>query len=129
MSKIWCRIGNLYKTWRWWLACLECPLAGLMLRDSALLHAELSQPTPTKNSQNIVDLHWTLQLLFSLRIFLVQKFQIVREFRFLIHWVFGSSLTPYFWSCNEPTIYSHRHLYLQINATSQSFHSRKEPTS
>ena len=54
-----CRIGNLNKMW-WWLACLECPLAGLMLRDSALLHAELSQPTPTKISQNIVDLHWTL---------------------------------------------------------------------
>ena len=62
-----------------WLACVECPLAGLMLRDSALLHAD----PPTKNLQIMKNCRFALgrqQLLFSLGIFLVEKFQIIREF-------------------------------------------------
>ena len=55
--------------------------------------------------------------------------QIPDHQRILNHWVFGASLTLYFRSCSEPTIYSNWHLYLQINAKSQSFCSEKETTS
>ena len=115
-SKNWQRISNLNKMWyKWWLACVECSLAGLMLRDSA--HSLL----PSRPAHQKLTDHEKLQICTqpSAIAFLSWKIscpEIPDEHWILNHWVFGSSLTLYFWSCNETRIYSGWHLYLQINA-------------
>ena len=66
---------------QWWLACVECSLAGLMLRDSA--HSLLPAGPPTKNLQIMKNCRFALgrqQLLFPPGKFLVEKFQMSREF-------------------------------------------------
>ena len=65
------------------------------------------------------------QLLFSLRIFLVGKFQMIG---ILKNWfcVFGSSPTMYSCSREEATIYSDWHLYLPSNQCNHSILRRKQ---
>ena len=123
---------KLHKITRKWprLACVECPSAGLMLlRDSTAWVLHKTRARAHKNLQIVKNDRFALgrqQLLFSLRIFLVEKFQMIGILNNLCFWFLPNTVVLLF-SRRGYNLF--RLAFVPSFKSMQSFHSEKETRS